>query len=114
MSDSPYVPQPLESMEAANKFVAHGKETCGEDVFAIEEAAEYIRALCKLRRIMFRDKDRLTSWRTDVCKEDLAEEIAHVYLTLNHVRLAYDIPLTLIQAAMDRKIEEYDFSDAYY
>lgn len=99
---------PVELTRTAEEFVRQGEMSCGEDTFAIEEAAEYIQSMCKLKRYIHEFAAGTTkSYMVDYAKQQLAQEMAHVYLTLNHMRVLYDIPLELIQAGMDIKIAKY-------
>lgn len=99
---------PIELTETAKRFVEMGEASCGEDTFAIEEAAEYIQALCKVKRyISDFAKTPEKRYMIDYSKQDLAQEMAHVYLTLNHIRTLYGIDLDMIQSFMDIKIQKY-------
>lgn len=107
---------PIELKKTAEAFVHLGDIGCGEDTFAIEEAAEYIQALCKLKRYLH-EKPSLYESNAELkqqrliaySKQDLAQEMAHVYLTLNHMRIVYGISLEEIQSFMDIKIAKYGF-----
>ena len=89
---------PLESAEAAVLFVRHGERNGGEDIYAIEELAELIQAVCKIVRY---------GENGHMCRSDLIEEMSHVYLILNHLRFKYDISVGELQEAMDDKIEKF-------
>lgn len=99
---------PVELTRTAEEFVRQGEMSVGEDTFAIEEAAEYIQSMCKLKRYIREFAAGSTkAYMVDYAKQNLAQEMAHVYLTLNHMRTLYDIPLELIQTFMDTKIAKY-------
>lgn len=99
---------PIELAETAKRFVDLGEASCGEDTFAIEEAAEYIQALCKVKRYISEfGGGSAKQYMIDYSKEDLAQEMAHVYLTLNHMRVLHGIDANMIQSFMDIKIRKY-------
>ena len=100
MKDIVEMPQELKSV--AEAFVKHGEANGGEDGFAIEELSELIRAICRIQRC----EDSLNG----ACGEryNLVEEIAHVYLVLNHLRVKYDILIEDIQFFMNLKIKSWE------
>lgn len=85
-------PMPKEPVSAV-EFYSH----CGKDerVFLIEECAELIQACTKHMR-----KPNETNL------SNIAEEMAHVYLAMNHVREQYNINLESIQYYIDKKLED--------
>lgn len=96
-------PVPLESRGAVRKFLESSKE-CGipETEYCLEELAELTQAIQKVKRahVFGNEKE---------ARDNLAMEIAHVYLTLNHLREQEHIPLVEIQNYMDLKIDEWGF-----
>lgn len=104
-----YMECPKELKSTAEAFAAHGERTIGEEIFAIEECAELIIGLTKLERNMYEYAGTSKQYMIDHAKQDLAQEIAHVYLILNHIRIAKDIPIDMIQCFMDAKINKYGF-----
>lgn len=97
-----YMEMPQELKTAAEAFVKHGEAHGGEDGFAIEELSELIRAICRIQRY----GEKLGG--TNFPKYNLTEEIAHVYLVLNHLRIKYDISVESIQFLMDMKIMSWE------
>lgn len=100
MKDVIEMPQELKSV--AEAFVEHGEAHGGEDGFVIEELSELIRAICRIQRY------GNTLGGTNFPRYNLTEEIAHVYLVLNHLRVKYDIPIGDIQFLMNLKIESWE------
>lgn len=69
-------------------------EEAPEYIYAIEESAELIQAITKLAR----HKGSTSA---------LAAEMAHLYITLANLQQMYDIPVEMIQTALDEKMHEY-------
>ena len=103
-----YMPAPKESLETIRKFVEHGNARGGEYSFVREELAELIRAVERYERLSYMPEMIPRSVVDDI-KNNLIEEIAHVYLVLNHLRYVAAIPLGFIQGKMDAKIQLYGF-----
>lgn len=104
-----YMHCPKESFETIQKFVAHGNTNGGELSFVREELAELIRAVERYERTFYNpDFDAPYEYACSI-KDNLVEEIAHVYLVLNHLRYTTYTPLQFIQDKMDIKIREYGF-----
>lgn len=97
-----YMEMPQELKSVAEAFVKHGEANGGEDGFVIEELSELIRSICRIQRY------GETLGGTNMPKYNLTEEIAHVYLVLNHLRVKYDIPIGDIQFLMNLKIESWE------
>lgn len=97
-----YMEMPRKLKSVAEAFVKHGEANGGEDGFVIEELSELIRAICRIQRY------GETLGGTNMPKYNLTEEIAHVYLVLNHLRVKYDIPIGDIQFLMNLKIESWE------
>lgn len=98
---SKFVDQPKILKENVEYFVHEpgardtvSSEGAPEYIYAIEEAAELIQSITKLAR-------RAGS------EADLADEMAHVYITIANLRQMYDISLTMIQNAIDEKMFDY-------
>lgn len=100
MNECMEMPQELKSV--AEAFVKHGEANGGEDGFVIEELSELIRAICRIQRY------GETLGGTNFPKYNLTEEIAHVYLVLNHLRIKYDISVEDIQFLMNLKIMSWE------
>ena len=103
-----YMPAPKESLETIRKFVEHGNARGGEYSFVREELAELIRAVERYERLSYMPEMMPRSVVDDI-KNNLIEEIAHVYLVLNHLRWAANVPTKFIQNKMDEKIWSYGF-----
>ena len=104
-----YMHCPKESFETIQKFVAHGNANGGELSFVREELAELIRAVERYERTFYAENaDPPYEYACSV-KDNLVEEIAHVYLVLNHLRYTTYTPLQFIRDKMDIKIHEYGF-----
>lgn len=104
-----YMHCPKESFETIRKFVEHGQNNGGEYSYVREELAELIRAVERYERTFYKaDYDAPYEYVCSI-KDNLIEEIAHVYLVLNHLRYVSFTPLQFIQDKMDIKIREYGF-----
>lgn len=96
------VEHPLILQETVDHFVPRAgtwrstisDEDCPEYIYGIEESAELIQSVCKLVR-------------NAGGQHEMAEEMAHVYITLANMRKLFDIPLSLIQSKVDQKMEKY-------
>lgn len=107
-SRSPY-PMPYERLYVVKSFVKLSNvDDISEFEYCLEELAELIQAIQKLKRA--RKLGRKKSY-IDKTKQHLVEEIAHVYLTLNHVREQENIDIHDIQKAMNEKIEKWGFKN---
>lgn len=105
-SRSPY-PMPCERVYIVKSFVKLSEsDDIPEFEYCLEELAELIQAIQKLKRA--RKLGRKRSYIAKA-KQHLIEEIAHVYLTLNHIREQENISLNDIQIAMNEKIEKWGF-----
>ena len=63
----------------------------------MEECAELIQAISKMRRVKNDGKDDSAAY------ENLVEEMADVLISLEQMKLMYDIPDHAIQGMIDRK-----------
>ena len=102
-----YMHCPKESIDTVRKFVEDGQANGGEYSFVREELAELIRAVERYERLL-----KLYERPEDMpynIRDNLIEEISHVYLVLNHLRYVAAIPLGFIQGKMDAKIQLYGF-----
>jgi len=105
-SRAPY-PMPYERLYVVKSFVKLSeKDGIPEFEYCLEELAELIQAIQKLKRA--RKLGRKKSYISKA-KQHLIEEIAHVYLTLNHIREQENISVDDIQIAMNEKIEKWGF-----
>ena len=104
LCDKTAFPMPYESYSIVHDFLNLSYEDdIAEFEYCLEELAELIQAIQKLKRARKRGKTE-----SEIkSKQNLIEEIAHVYLTLNHVRAQENISITKIQKAIDEKIEEW-------
>lgn len=101
-------PMPYESFKVVKRFIeCSEKDDISELEYCLEELAELIQAIQKLKRARKRG-NKLSEKKA---KKHLVEEIAHVYLTLNHIRDQESISLTSIQLAINEKIEEWGFKN---
>lgn len=95
---------PYESNNVVLEFLKLSEEDdIAEFEYCLEELSELIQAIQKLKRA--RKRGKIDSEKK--AKQNLIEEIAHVYLTLNHVRAQEHISIVEIQKAIDEKIEEW-------
>ena len=91
-----YYPQPYEKIGDVLFFANHKED---ERVYLMEECAELIQACTKTMR------------GHPCARDNLVEEMAHVYLTLNHVRCQEGITVDEIQDRMNAKIAVYGFAN---
>lgn len=92
-----YMEMPQELKSVAEAFVRNGEFNGGEEIYAIEELSELIKAICKVERYP----------NSGSCYKDLVIEVSHVYLILNHIRIKYGIGVEEIQEAMNDKTEQW-------
>lgn len=106
-----YMHCPKESIETVRKFVNDGQGNGGEYSFVREELAELIRAVERYERALkiYSEPETGVVDIPSNIRDNLIEEIAHVYLVLNHLRYAAVVPLSFIQTKMDAKIRLYGF-----
>lgn len=103
----PY-PMPHESIETVRAFVKlSDQDDIPEFEYCLEELGELIQAIQKVKRA----RKRGTVEAEINAKKHLIEEIAHVYLTLNHIRDQEHISIYDIQKALDEKIEEWGYKN---
>ena len=94
-----YYPQPHETTEDVHFFANTGDD---ERIYLMEECAELIQACTKSIR----------KWSDDT-RKNLVEEMAHVYMSLNHVRHQYKISAEEIQEKIDEKVMIYRVADMF-
>ena len=100
-----YMECPKEPLSVAEKFVEDGNNTCGEHIYVIGELSELINAIAKVERATHgKNIDKYFE-----AYDNLVEEIAHVYLVLNHLRIHYDVDIHAVQTEINNKIKEYGF-----
>lgn len=101
-------PVPYEAKHVVDSFLMLSDEAgIPETEYCLEELGELIQAIQKLKRA------RVTGNKRSIASAErhLAEEVGHVYLTLNHLREQEHISLTEIQQSMNEKIRKWGFEN---